>query len=293
MTGDSGLCGVVCLHGSCLVEVERQLDLSSVAARLRGVLVLFVRVKVSRRILVPPLVPASARLREAVSCRVLIGLMGLNSEDRYKCSLVWHQRKLQSEIERERRGVRRCVPGNHRRTRVRAERSGTAELSAEAARSDLGQRSFGDGALELWWRRIVQTSWGGADQWQGPGWLASRPALDPGAAGGVRPGVLGDAAQVRSRKGARRWSMCTGCWAWCERQGGWQWRPAEVALVLVLCRLRWVRSDACRRHGGVGRGAGSMCAGRPVVQDRSWAALGFWVRWRPGKLGWRDGMRSG
>ncbi|MQL89354.1 hypothetical protein Taro_021927 [Colocasia esculenta] len=42
-----------------LVEVEWQLDLSSMAARLRGVLVLLVRVKESRRIHVPPLVPVS------------------------------------------------------------------------------------------------------------------------------------------------------------------------------------------------------------------------------------------
>ncbi|MQL79768.1 hypothetical protein Taro_012203 [Colocasia esculenta] len=41
-------------HG--LLEVERQLDLSSVAARLRGGLVLFVWVKESRRVLVPLLV---------------------------------------------------------------------------------------------------------------------------------------------------------------------------------------------------------------------------------------------
>ncbi|MQL80817.1 hypothetical protein Taro_013269 [Colocasia esculenta] len=39
-----------------LVEVERQLDLSSMAARLRGSLVLFVQVKESRRFLVPLLV---------------------------------------------------------------------------------------------------------------------------------------------------------------------------------------------------------------------------------------------
>ncbi|MQL95632.1 hypothetical protein Taro_028304 [Colocasia esculenta] len=39
-----------------LVEVDRQLDLSSVAVRLRGSLVWFVRVKESRRVLVPLLV---------------------------------------------------------------------------------------------------------------------------------------------------------------------------------------------------------------------------------------------
>ncbi|MQL91706.1 hypothetical protein Taro_024322 [Colocasia esculenta] len=40
-----------------VTRVERQLDLSSVAARLRGGLVLFVRVKESRRVHVPLLVP--------------------------------------------------------------------------------------------------------------------------------------------------------------------------------------------------------------------------------------------
>ncbi|MQL97661.1 hypothetical protein Taro_030355 [Colocasia esculenta] len=67
-------CGISCLHSSCLVEVARQLNLLSVAARLRGGLVLFVRgsyptesvtceahpfflqVKESRRVPVPLLV---------------------------------------------------------------------------------------------------------------------------------------------------------------------------------------------------------------------------------------------
>ncbi|MQM00578.1 hypothetical protein Taro_033313 [Colocasia esculenta] len=48
-----GQCGVVSLHSSYFVEVEKQLDLSSVAARLRGV-------RESRRVHVPPLVPVSA-----------------------------------------------------------------------------------------------------------------------------------------------------------------------------------------------------------------------------------------
>ncbi|MQM20781.1 hypothetical protein Taro_053809 [Colocasia esculenta] len=47
------MCGVVSLHGSCFVEVERQLDPSSLAARLRGV-------RESRRIHVPPVVLVSA-----------------------------------------------------------------------------------------------------------------------------------------------------------------------------------------------------------------------------------------
>ncbi|MQM10096.1 hypothetical protein Taro_042984 [Colocasia esculenta] len=51
--GPTAMCGVVSLHGSCLVEVERQLNPSSVAARLRGV-------RESRRIHIPPVVPFSA-----------------------------------------------------------------------------------------------------------------------------------------------------------------------------------------------------------------------------------------
>ncbi|MQM15080.1 hypothetical protein Taro_048017 [Colocasia esculenta] len=45
--------------GFLFVEVERQLDLSSVAARLRGVLLWFVQVRESRRLHVPPIVRSS------------------------------------------------------------------------------------------------------------------------------------------------------------------------------------------------------------------------------------------
>ncbi|MQL98237.1 hypothetical protein Taro_030943, partial [Colocasia esculenta] len=41
------------------VEVERQLDLSSMAVRLRGVLVCFVQVRESKRLHVPPVVRIS------------------------------------------------------------------------------------------------------------------------------------------------------------------------------------------------------------------------------------------
>ncbi|MQM07601.1 hypothetical protein Taro_040439, partial [Colocasia esculenta] len=56
---------VTCEAHPFFFQVEWQLDLSFVAARLRGVLMLFVQVKESRRILIPHLVPVSAAVESA------------------------------------------------------------------------------------------------------------------------------------------------------------------------------------------------------------------------------------
>ncbi|MQM17749.1 hypothetical protein Taro_050723 [Colocasia esculenta] len=77
------------------VEVERQLDLSSVAARLRGRLVLFVRVcgwcRESVLVTRVRLRPVSGR-RSRV--RHVIGLSGLNGEDCHKCLLCPKKKKM-------------------------------------------------------------------------------------------------------------------------------------------------------------------------------------------------------
>ncbi|MQL97756.1 hypothetical protein Taro_030454, partial [Colocasia esculenta] len=104
------------LGPAAVLQVERQLGLSPVAARLRGVLVSFVRVKESRKTRVLPLVQvivivesgprhqqidipceASARLREAMSCRARYWVNG--PERRGPSQLVLEQKGYKWLIE--------------------------------------------------------------------------------------------------------------------------------------------------------------------------------------------------
>ncbi|MQL99411.1 hypothetical protein Taro_032136 [Colocasia esculenta] len=80
---------------------------------------------------------------------------------------------------------------------------------------------------------------GGADQRPGPGWLASRPALDLGTAGGVRP----DGLQRR-----RSWGSAMPAEGLADgAQGSWKRRPGRSDLAARCAELEVLGAERLRR----------------------------------------------